>query len=184
MRYVLIEVGTTILFLLVGYFWSIAGTLSILELVRDLVLVSVVVFVAAYDGLYMEVDPWVTLGGGVVVGILTLFIMPSIWLSLVWGIALGVGWFALQYVVSHGRWVGGGDMFIGFLMGASLGLGRTVVALGVAYIVGASYALGVLSVGQKKRGDEIAFGTFLSLGMVVALFWGNDMLGWYLGLIK
>jgi leader peptidase (prepilin peptidase)/N-methyltransferase len=35
--------------------------------------------------------------------------------------------------------------------------------------------------GSKARKMGIPFGPFLALGSVVALFWGDSLVGWYLG---
>ena len=36
--------------------------------------------------------------------------------------------------------------------------------------------------GQKKFGQTIPFGPFLSLASLITLFWGTQIIGWYLRL--
>src|SRR3989338_7208633 len=68
--------------------------------------------------------------------------------DLLWGMLLVGGFFLIQYLVSKGRWVGGGDIRMGALMGAMLGLVGGIQALFVAYIVGAVVALILLAEGR------------------------------------
>ncbi len=182
-RYLLIELAMIALYLGVMYRFMVQPEISSIALIRDLVTVSSLVFVFAYDAMYMEVHPGVTVGAGVIVGTLSWLNVPLGWGSIVGGIALGTGWFSVQFIFSKGRWVGGGDIMIGFLMGAALGLWKTVAALGIAYVVGASYGITLLATKKKHRKDEIAFGTFLAIGTVIALFWGDGLIEWFSGFL-
>lgn len=178
-RYVLIETAMVVLFLLVWHRFVSLPDMSILIVIRDAIVVSALVFIFSYDAMYMEVHPGITIGAGVLAGLLSWLNAPYDWGSIVSGIILGVSWFLIQFILSKGRWIGGGDIMIGFLMGATLGLWKTVVALGIAYVVGASYGSALLVTKKKGRKDEIAFGTFLAIGTVIALFWGGTIIGWY-----
>ena len=75
---------------------------------------------------------------------------------------IGGGFFLLQYVVSKGKWIGGGDIRLGFLMGLILGWPDVLVALMLAYIIGAVFSIGMLLLKKKQWGSQIPFGTFLS----------------------
>ena len=44
------------------------------------------------------------------------------------------GFFALQFILSKGKWIGGGDIRLGFLMGIILGWPMGLLALFLAYI--------------------------------------------------
>ncbi|MBP9732326.1 MAG: prepilin peptidase [Candidatus Magasanikbacteria bacterium] len=184
LRYFLIELVTTILFVLALYKQSEFPMIPNLFIIRDWIIVTAAVFIFAYDALYMEVHPRVTIGAGVLVGLMYILTIPFEWKSILFGIVLGVGWFLFQYVVSKGRWIGAGDIMIGFFMGASLGLSHTILALGIAYVVGASYAIALLILKKKNRKDQIPFGTFLMIGTVFALLWGNSIVMWYLHMVR
>ena len=91
-----------------------------------------------------------------------------------WGALLGGGFFALQWLLSGGRWVGSGDMILGLSIGILLGsLPLTIIALAVAYIAGAAMAAILLFMKLKRRNETIAFGPFLALGTVIAVFAGG-----------
>ena len=89
------------------------------------------------------------------------------------------GFFFFQYAVSHGKWIGGGDIRLGFLMGLMLGWPWVITALVLAYIIGALFSLVLLALKKKKLSSHIPFGTFLSVGTFLALFWADKLYVWY-----
>jgi leader peptidase (prepilin peptidase)/N-methyltransferase len=97
---------------------------------------------------------------------------------------VGGGFFLLQFVLSRGRWIGGGDIRLGVLLGILLGWPQVLVALFLAYVVGSLIAVGLLLVNKKKWGDKIPFGTFLSLAAWLVLLYGQTIIDWYWGLFN
>ena len=89
--------------------------------------------------------------------------------------------FATQWVVSRGRWVGSGDILLaaagGFLVGSWQ---SSLLLLGIAYIAGALVASVLLLRGTANRKSTIAFGPFLALATVIVLFFGNQIMGFLL----
>jgi prepilin signal peptidase PulO-like enzyme (type II secretory pathway) len=95
-------------------------------------------------------------------------------------IAIGGGFFALQWLLSRGRWVGSGDIRLGVLMGTMLPIWRELVlALFIAYIVGAVVGVVLLITKRATRTSAIPFGPYLIIGTGVAFFWGTHILHWY-----
>jgi leader peptidase (prepilin peptidase) / N-methyltransferase len=97
--------------------------------------------------------------------------------------AIGAGFFALQYFVSSGRWIGGGDIRLGALMGLMLGWPAVLLALMLAYIVGALTSIPLLLTQQKTLKSQLPFGTFLSLATLITLFWSQPIINWYFNLV-
>lgn len=91
------------------------------------------------------------------------------------------GFFALQYAVSKGQWIGGGDIRLGFLMGVLLSWPLILVALFLAYVVGSIVGLGLVILGSKSFGSKIPFGTFLTVATFVSLLCGRELWDWYVG---
>lgn len=88
----------------------------------------------------------------------------------IWGPLLGGGFFALQWIVSRGKWVGSADILVGGGVGALLGRWESVLtALILAYIVGGFFAAFLLLSRHKKWGERIAFLPFLAIGTLGAL---------------
>ena len=90
--------------------------------------------------------------------------------------------FLFLAVLAYPAGMGMGDVKLALFMGAVLGK-----AVGVALMVGifaavlpAVYLL--VRHGSKARKMTIPFAPFLALGSIVALFWGERLLGSYLGL--
>lgn len=105
-------------------------------------------------------------------------------LDLLLGALVGGGFFLLQYAVSKGRWIGGGDIRIGAMMGMMLGFPGVLLALFISYVTGALTALVLLAMGKAKWSGQMAFGTFLSVGTVLTLFFGQHVLAWYASLLS
>jgi leader peptidase (prepilin peptidase) / N-methyltransferase len=95
--------------------------------------------------------------------------------------ATAAGGFFLVAVLAYPRGMGMGDVKLAAVLG--LFLGRAVApALFVALVSGT--LIGALIMARKGvhegRKTAVPFGPFLALGGVVALFWGDAMVDWYL----
>lgn len=79
---------------------------------------------------------------------------------------------------------GGGDVKLiaagGFLLGWKL----TLVAGFIAILIGGFYAVWLLVSKKSKKGAHIAFGPYLSIGIVISLLYGNSLLNAYLALFQ
>lgn len=100
--------------------------------------------------------------------------------SLLAGGILGAGFFAVQYLISRGRWVGDGDIRLGLLTGFALGFRRTVVALVLAYTAGAVISLGLLAARRVSLKSRLPLGTLLVTALFVSLLAGEQIADWYL----
>jgi len=87
------------------------------------------------------------------------------------------------FLISKGKWIGFGDVKLAFFMGLILGWPAIFVALFVAFLLGGIIGVGLIASGKKTMKSEVPFGPFLVAGTFVALFWGNGLVGWYLGLL-
>lgn len=181
-QYPLVEFSTMALFLTAAFLRApmidSAMPMTFLPLLRDAAFISFLTIVFVVDLRDMVVFDSVTLpaAGIAFLANLALGFDP---ISLLLAAAIGAGFFLLQYVVSRGRWIGGGDIRIGAMMGMMLGFPLIILALFAAYIVGALVALGLMAAGKAKWTGQMAFGTFLSVATVLALFFGQDAMNWY-----
>lgn len=134
-----------------------------------------------YDLQYKEIPDKFSLTGIVVAiaGNLILHTVSPINMAI-GGIAIFL-FFALQFLISNGKWIGGGDLRLGLLMGVLLGWDKGLVALIIAYIVGAILSLVLLAMKKLDRKSQIPFGPFLVIGTLIAFFFGKQILDWYLG---
>lgn len=144
------------------FYWSVLTVLAVIELERGLV-PDKVVYPAGALALLLSVfnrDPGVVnslLGGGV--GLLVM---------------------ALPFIFGR-RGLGWGDVKMTGLVGLMLGFPLVLVSLLLAVAGGLLAGLG-LRFKVKGRGKAIAFGPFLAGATMVVLLWGQNVMGWYLGL--
>jgi prepilin signal peptidase PulO-like enzyme (type II secretory pathway) len=92
--------------------------------------------------------------------------------------------FLLIFSISRGKWLGFGDVKLGFLMGLFLGFPKILVALFFAYFIGAIIGIGLVLAKKKTLKSEVPFGPFLVAGTFIALFFGSQLINWYLGFIQ
>lgn len=92
--------------------------------------------------------------------------------------------FFLIWFVSHGRWMGFGDVKLAFFMGLFLGWPNILVALFLAFLIGSFIGVISMALGKKKLKSEMPFGPFLIIGTFIALFWGAQLVDWYLNFLS
>jgi len=101
-------------------------------------------------------------------------------------LAAGMGgamFFLIIFLISRGKWLGFGDVKLAFLMGLFLGFPDILVALFLAFFIGAIIGLGLIFAKKKTLKSEVPFGPFLVAGTFIALFWGQEIIRWYFGLL-
>ncbi|MBI3615055.1 MAG: prepilin peptidase [Candidatus Omnitrophica bacterium] len=77
--------------------------------------------------------------------------------------------------------VGGGDLKLMAMVGAGIGSAKgLLVVLFLAPLLGSLIGL---TMKIRFHRDLIPYGPFLSLGTLIALFWGDSIIGWYRGLL-
>jgi leader peptidase (prepilin peptidase)/N-methyltransferase len=179
-QYFLVELVTGILFLTLALLSFHGGafltdTLSLVLLLRNGAILFFLEFIFIYDFLYQEI-PWkITFGPGIIYFIFSLLFHWNSLLSMLFGIAIGAGFFLVQYVVSKGAWIGGGDIGMGFLMGAVLGWPYILIALFLSYVGGTLFILPFLLLKKMDRKTAIPFGTFLSVATFFVMMWGEKI---------
>lgn len=183
-QYVLVEIVTALLFLAVFLFLggeSFAQTFDVSELLSLLMyaaFASLFVVIFVYDLKHYEIlNKVVLFGCGL--WVVSLFILPVSIESAVIG-AFSYGFFMLLlFVLSSGKWIGGGDVKLAFLIGAIVGFPGVLATFFITYIGGALVALVLIGVSKKKFGDKIPFGTFMTVGAVLSFFIADAMIKWY-----
>lgn len=79
---------------------------------------------------------------------------------------------------------GGGDIKLMAACGLSLGWRLSLLSLFFAIITGGSYGIYLLAGRRKGRKDHFAFGPFLCIGMLLSLFWGEEVIRWYVQMYR
>ncbi len=183
LRYPLIEILTSLVFLLLYYYYGY--TIKTLLLC---VLFSIVIIITFIDIDVQLIPNKLLLLGLIPVSIyIILFALDNIWRYLLGAIGLS----ALFYLIGYlGRIfykedsMGMGDVKYAFLIGLLLGWKSGLLALGFSFIF-ASIIIVLLFVQKKlKSKQKIPFGPFMSLGLLASLIWGEKIIEWYLHFYK
>jgi prepilin signal peptidase PulO-like enzyme (type II secretory pathway) len=93
---------------------------------------------------------------------------------------LASAFFLAIVLVSRGKWMGVGDIKLAFFIGLFLGWPNILVALFLAFFIGAIIGVGLIASQRKTLKSEVPFGPFLVAGTFIALFWGQSIINWYL----
>jgi len=94
--------------------------------------------------------------------------------GILWVVAWG-------YELATGReGMGGGDIKLLAMIGAFLGWQGVLLSLMLASFIGSIVGVGWMVARGADSKLAIPFGPFLSLGALVALFWGDSIIHWYL----
>ena len=79
--------------------------------------------------------------------------------------------------------MGFGDVKLAIFLGLLLGFPAILLGLFLAFFFGA--IIGVIGILAKKKGlkSELPFAPFLITGTFVTLFWGQQLVAWYMHLL-
>ena len=182
-QYPLVETSSAILFTL--SFWVIAssGYLDLFKLAFWLVVLSTMIIVFVVDLKFSLIPTSFVYAASLLSLFYVYFTSPSpIFIDNVLA-AFGAALFFLFIVlVTFGRGMGQGDIVLAFLMGIVLGVKATFLAIFLAFLTGAVVSVFLIILGRKRFGNTIPFGPFLVTGSLIALFWGQQIIDWYLKL--
>ena len=101
-------------------------------------------------------------------------------------LSYGIGFLAvsaflyLLYVLSKGRAIGGGDIKLMAACGLLLGWKLIILAFLIGCILGS--VIHVVRMKVSKADHVLAMGPYLSMGVFIAMLWGDRFLQWYMGL--
>jgi prepilin signal peptidase PulO-like enzyme (type II secretory pathway) len=198
-QYPLVELATGILFLLAFFinyelritnneFFNlnilslIHNSSFIIQLLRDWFFISVMIIVFVYDLKWYLILDVITLPACFVVFFLNLWLGFS-WLNLLVSGIIGAGFFLSQFLISRGKWIGGGDIRLGLLMGLALGWPSIITAIFLAYLIGGFAGIILIMAKKKKLGSHVPLGIFLTSAAVAALFYGEKIFNWYISYV-
>ncbi len=101
-------------------------------------------------------------------------------LNVIGAVVIGGGLFYVLFQVSDGKWIGGGDVRLGWLLGLVAGTpGRSLLFIFLAAIGGSLFSLPFMAMGKLKRTSVIPFGPFLIIGLRGVQLFGMSILHWY-----
>jgi prepilin signal peptidase PulO-like enzyme (type II secretory pathway) len=186
-QYPVVEAVTALLFFISYVFWpvNIHGT-QVAVFLLWLVLLVGLIALAVYDLKWFLLPnriiyPLVSIA----LAITTLQIVSSsnvakALLEVVLAVMISGGIFYVLFQVSQGKWIGGGDVKLGWLLGlVVLTPSRSILLLFTASILGTLVSVPLIISSRLKRNSVIPFGPFLILAAIVVQLFGHSILNWY-----
>ncbi|MEN8262163.1 MAG: prepilin peptidase [Nitrospirota bacterium] len=188
-KYLLIEFINAVLYVVVLYR---VGYGSPWVLLSYLVFVSSLVVIFLIDLEHQIIPNSITLPGIPIAIVLGSTILPDPLLpgnllgikASVAGCLAGGGSFYLIAVLGKAVFkkdaMGGGDIKMMAMAGGLLGWKGILLTAFLASLFGSIIGISLILIKGKEWGARIPFGPYLALGAFISLFWGYDILRWYL----
>ncbi len=170
-------------FLFVVIFWRLVsgGSFSFLYLLFVLFISSVMVVVSVVDFKFSLIPTSLVFAASFVALFFDYFFKTSQEFS---GFVIAAfclaAFFGLIVFLTKGKGMGEGDIVLAFLIGMVLGLRDGMLAVFLAFLIGATVAVLLILVGRKRFGQTIPFAPFLVLGFFISFLFANQIINYYL----
>lgn len=93
--------------------------------------------------------------------------------------ALGAAlFFFLLIWISKGKWIGGGDVKLGFLAGLIVGWPKILFVFFFSYLIGSVVSLALIVLKKKTWKSQIPFGPFIVAAILLVLFFSEQIQFW------
>lgn len=184
------EVSLAVLFVVSYLFWplefDVSGTINF---------VAWLVLLTGFLALFIYDLRWMLLPNRVVYPLIALAAALAMYnliaggeLSGLWRLLVGVGVsggiFYILFQISGGKWIGGGDVKLGLLIGLLLADPyKAFLMLFLASLFGTVFVLPSLVLKNLKPTSRVPFGPFLLLATFVVVLFGAGMIDWYKDLV-
>lgn len=183
-QYPAVEAAVAFLFVVfwfkyIGFVWlspeELAGFLNIhfwLILFRDYLAIFVLTIIFVFDLRFYLVSNAVVLPAAAGIALLNLALGASAY-ALFLSAAAVLVFFGSQFILSRGRALGEGDIWIGLFLAALFpDYNLLILAILSAYILGTIVGVSLIAANKKKWGSKLPLGVFLALGALITLIWG------------
>jgi leader peptidase (prepilin peptidase) / N-methyltransferase len=192
-RYFILETLTGLLFVLAYLKTQPLNLPEVLILLKFLIVIATLVVVFVVDLEHFLILDSVVFPVSLIILLMNLSIdyfsktpILSMHSNLVSGL-LGAAFlwllFFLVWYFSKGQWLGFGDVKLAVLLGLILGWPLIFVGFMLAVISGGIISTCLLIFSGKTLKTQIPFGTFLAFGTILAMFYGEKLLSWYLAIL-
>jgi prepilin signal peptidase PulO-like enzyme (type II secretory pathway) len=102
--------------------------------------------------------------------------IPGVVLSVV--ISSGLFW--LFYLVSKGKWIGGGDIKLGFLLGMLVARPElAILLLFLSSVLGMIWVAPLLFTKKLSTTSKLPYGPFLITASIIVVLYGPHIINWY-----
>ena len=186
----IVELGVAVLFVVSYLFWPFTPWTTLTMSMFAIWLVSLVILAALtlYDlkwQLLLDKLVFPLIGLGIVLGWLRFYgyevlgVVGAL-LQMIAGVAIISGLYLALHLISHGRWVGFGDVKLNVFIGLILGWQGALLALFMANLLGVIVVLPGLVMQKITPRSRIPFGPFLIAACIITLLFGRYIIDWYM----
>lgn len=180
-RYMIIELGTAVLFLVVYLQYGINFIFF-----KYILFITFLIVIGIIDFDTTDIYFKTTLSGifmGTSLIIVGYFIgehSMNGMITYLYGAAFGWGGIALIILLTHG--MGWGDAEICLMCGLFLGFKNTVLMMFLAFMIGGIVGVILIVFNKKSKKDYIPFGPSIALAAILVSLYGNEIINWYLNM--
>lgn len=185
-QYPFIESLTAFLFVFSYLFWpsNLDSFLPWAVFTTWLAILILLISLIVYDFKWMLLPNKIISPLGVLAGVYVLLklldqktIIP---LDLAGSVFVGGGIFYILFQVSKGKWIGGGDVKLGFVLGLIImNPLQAGLMLFLASVMGFIATLPLMLTGRLTPKTRIPFGPFLIVATIIVVLFGAEIIDWY-----
>lgn len=175
-RYPLVEAANGVAYGLIVARYGVSW-----EALAVAVFVSALLVITLIDLDYQIIPDRISLPGIPLAWLAAVGLGSLTWLDATLGAVLPAALFLAVFFLSRGG-MGLGDVKLVAMIGAFVGWQLALLTILAAAISGSLVGVAMMVFQGKGRKTAVPFGPFLSLGAVVSLAWGQQILRWYLTL--
>ncbi len=187
-QYPLVELLTAALFILSYIFWPNSQLITHNSLLFALWLIFLTCFMAlaVYDLRWMLL-PNRIVGPLIVLAAVQLIIRSygsshalQTLVGGLWGVVCVAGLFYVLFIVSRERWIGGGDVKLGVVLGLLAGGPlNAFLLIFLASLLGSVAGIPLMLAKKSGRSTRLPFGPFLIAATIIVYLFGVAITGWY-----
>ena len=182
-RYPFVEALTGVLFLLVYMRFGMLWATPVYWLL------AAALVVITFIDLDHQIIPDVISLPGIPIGFaLTFFVAGLSWRDSLLGVLVGGGSLAcvagIYYLLTRNEGMGMGDIKLLAMLGAFMGWKAILPTIFIGSLIGSLVGVPLMLIKRASGKLAIPFGPFLSLGAIIYLLWGPDLISWYLSFFR
>lgn len=171
-QYPIIEASNALVWMTILFVWGLRW-----ETILYCACASVMIVISVIDERTKEINLGLNLFLGVL-GIARLVIDYKNWYYYVIGMFVVSVPFLLIVIISKERAMGLGDVYLMAAAGLLLGWKHVLLATVIGCALGS--VIHIIRMKVSKKGNELAFGPYLCLGIYLTILFGEPILRWYL----
>ncbi len=193
-QYPIVEIATAMLFVASYVFWPYqltAGSGQLVAFGLWLLILTGLMALLVYDLRWYLLPNRIVYPLTVLAGCMALIqvaVAPepaSAVIDTALSVLVGGGIFYALFQVSGGKWIGGGDVKLGWLLGLIIGSwAGSLLMIFIAALLGTLVSIPLMMDKKLKRNSVIPFGPFLIIGAIIVVLFGTEILDWYQQLLS